>query len=639
MKKSFITIALLASACIAFADDTTPAAKLKKPAVELDQPDQLPEVLVTPTRNPQVETKLGSAASLIDADEIRRTQSVDLQQSLNMTPGIFAADAGARGGLPITSIRGTRGSDTLIMLDGVQLNTGINPDAKPFLAYAGTDNLQTIEIVRGPQSTLYGSQGIGGVISLETKKGEGAPSGDIFGEGGSFDSYRTGISSQGTSGKSSYDVSYERDATSNDRPNNALWLDRYSLRFDYQALDNLSLTLFFSGLNGHYQEPGSDRPQDFASNDPSSYAIGQSNLISGIINWKVTDFWTQKLTLGVYFERYVFMDPPYAGNFFDPTDYISDAINYTADWQNTFQITSNNRLTAGIDFKELTGHDNSFSNQQVSDWAGYVQDEWEPVKNLNLTGGMRYDGYELAGDAFTYRLTGAYLFPQTDTKIRSSYGTAFNAPSFFELFSTSSFATGNPNLMPEKSRGWDAGIDQYFLDRHVTLSATYFRNNLRDLIAFVPTSSETGFYENENSGESQGVEFSALLNLYHNWNTEISYTYTSSTQTTANVTQQRDEIPRNDLNLDTSYLFCDKLQVGCGVSFIGGRVDTDFSTFPSSQVKLPNYWTARIYSRYMFNDHFSIFARVENVTNTHYEDALGYPGLPIGVYGGAEIKF
>ncbi len=311
---------MLAFAGFAFADDTTtPGTKLKKPALEaMDSgtTEQLPEVLVTPTRNPEPEIKLGSAASVVDADEILRTQSIDLQQALDLTPGIFAEAAGARGGTPTVSIRGNRASDTLILLDGVVINTGMNQDAKPFLAYAGTNNLQDIEIVRGPQSTLYGSEGIGGVVSLETKKGEGAPSVDIFGEAGSFASFREGISSQGASDKTAYSVSYERDDTANDRPNNYLSIDRYSARVDYQALDNLSLTLNFTGLEGHYQEPGSDRPQDFASNDPASHALGQSNLLSGIINWKVTDIWTQKLTLGIYFERYVFKDPAYSGQLF-----------------------------------------------------------------------------------------------------------------------------------------------------------------------------------------------------------------------------------------------------------------------------------------------------------------------------------
>jgi vitamin B12 transporter len=295
-------------------------------------------------------------------------------------------------------------------------------------------------------------------------------------------------------------------------------------------------------------------------------------------------------------------------------------------------------VTAGLTFNEFSGHDNTFTNQYLSDWAGYLQDEWEVVKNLNLTAGARDDSYELAGEALTYRFTGSYLFPRTHTKIRSSYGTAFQAPSIYELYSNSTFAKGSPGLKPEKSRGWDIGVDQYLLDRHITLSATYFQNNIRDLIDFVSTSQVTGYYQNRDTAENDGVELAAQLTLYREWRSRISYTYTDSTYTDLGVTQRRDEIPRNHLNLDTSYVF-GKLLLGAGVSFVGGRVDTDYSTTPTTQVNLGDYWTARIYSRYTFNDHFAIFARIENMTGSHYEDVLGYPALPIGVYGGINIRF
>lgn len=133
-------------------------------------------------------------------------------------------------------------------------------------------------------------------------------------------------------------------------------------------------------------------------------------------------------------------------------------------------------------------------------------------------------------------------------------------------------------MKPEKSRGWDIGVDQYLLDRHVTLSATCFHNNIRDLIDFVSTSQVTGFYQNRDTAENDGVELVAQLTLYREWKTRISYTYTDSTYTDLGVTQRRDEVPRNHLSLDTSYLFFGKLRLGAGVSFVGGHVDTDYST-------------------------------------------------------------
>ncbi len=630
MKKYAASLFAALYAACAFAQNSQP---------EDAQQQQLPGMVVTATRNPEPETKVGSAFTRIGRDDMEDAQEIDLQQALDTVPGVTAINAGARGGFATVSIRGNRDIDTLFLVDGIRINTGIFRNAAPFLDFAGTANLDDIEIIRGPQSTLYGSDGIGGVVSMETRRGQGSPGVDILGEAGSFGSFREDFASQGALGKLDYSLSYERDDTQNRRPNNDLAMNRYSLRLDYQALDTLSLRLNVRGLDARYQEPGSERPQDFASNDPSSHTLGQTNLASAVIEWKPIKQWTQKLTLGVYFEHYTLVDPPYPGNFFTPTNYLSHATNYSLDWQNTVQVASNNRLTAGFDFNEFTGHDNTFTDTSVSDWAFYGQDEWEPVKNLNLTGGARFDRYEQAGDAFTWRVTGAYLFPCTDTKIRASYGTAFEAPSLFQLYSNSTSFRGSSALRPEKSRGWDVGVDQYFLNRSVVLSATYFRNDVRDLIAFVESSPVTGFYVNRNTGENDGVELAAQLTLFRDWKTRLAYTWLNSTETSAGVTLRRDETPRHAFDLDTNCLFFGKWLVGGGLAFMGNRVDTDFSVFPATQVNLPDYWMARLYSRLDINPHCAVFARFENVTNVRCQNVLGYPGLPFGVYGGVELKF
>ncbi len=637
MKKSFIAAlaAFVHAGVLSGQPASTPA---DSSSTAQDQSGQDVEV-ITVTKHAEAESKLGSAFSRIDDEEIRRRQSIDLKESLNTTPGVFVSESGGRGGLTAVSIRGNRTDHTLIRLDGIRLNTGIFQSATPFLDFAGTDSLGSIEIVRGPQSTLYGSEGIGGVIALETKRGEGKPNVSIWGEAGSFNSFREGIRGGGEVGKAAYSFSYERDDTSNQRRNNDLSIDRYSLRLDYQVFDNLSVQLNAHGHVGAYQEPGSIRPQDFGSNDPNAHVDEESNLISLIVNWKTTRMWTQKLTVGAYFERYAFRDPPNFPGDFSASTYISNAVNYTVDWQHNVQITRNNHVTAGFEFNSITGHDNSFTNQQVSNWAGYVQDEWEPVKNLFLTGGLRFDSYEIGGDATTYRFTGAYLVPQTQTKIRGSYGTAFKAPNFFQTFSTSPFALGDPSLQPEKSEGWDAGVDQYLLDRRIVLGATYFQNDLRNLIAFEQTSSFTGHYINRDTAQNHGVELSAVATLFGLWKSRVAYTWTESTVTTLLTTERRDYQPRHVLSLDTSYQFFGKLLIGAGVSYVVDRVGTDFATFPSTKVRLSDYFTVRAYSRYDINDHLSIFARGENLTDARYQTTLGYPGLALGLYGGVELKF
>jgi vitamin B12 transporter len=597
--------------------------------------------VITVTKNAQSDTQIGSAFSRIDAQQINRSQQDNLLEVLNITPGIQSISAGPPGSFGEVMIRGNGPSQSLILVNGVKVNTGINQDASPFLTYAGSKGLRKIEIVRGPQSSLYGSESIGGVISLDTQRGEGKPGVDLFGEFGSFTTFNEGVNSQGEIGNFAYFASYENLSTQNDRPNNDYQANRYALRLDYQAYENLSLRFNFSGQVGEYQEPGSTRPQDWGNNNPGQFATGESNILSFMLDWRPLEFWTQKLTLGTYFERYTLTDPAYPGNFETDSKTINNAANYCSDWMNVFQISRQNRLSLGVSFDVYTG--NSYYSDNVSpatvlptksqtDVAVYAQDEWEVVKNLFLTGAVRYDSYQQAGSALTYRFTSAYLYDKTNTKFRGSYGTGFKAPSLIQLYSTNPYYLGNTDLEPEKSIGWDAGIDQYFFSERVKLSATYFQNFIKNLI-IVETDPVTffGTYENMDTANNNGVELSAEIALFKSWNTRIAYTYMQTTVYTQFPQQ------KNMISLDTNYLFTPQWLIGCGATYVGGRMQLDYAA--GSVVEMPDYATLRVYSRYEINKHAALMARVENVTNTAYETKLGYPSLPIGFYGGMEISF
>ena len=256
-------------------------------------------------------------------------------------------------------------------------------------------------------------------------------------------------------------------------------------------------------------------------------------------------------------------------------------------------------------------------------------------QNFNITSGARYDSYSLAGDAWTYRFTGAYLFTKTDTKIRSSYGTAFKAPNFRELHSTSIYGLGNPDLKPETSQGWDIGFDQYLLSRKIVFSGTYFRNDITNLIAVETDPNWNGTYVNRDKAKNNGIELELKATLMEDWMTRLAYTYTESTETKPSGTKRRGGIPRQQIGLDTNYCLFKKWTIGCGATIAIDREDR----FGFEATDIEDYFTARVYSRYEHNDHLAIFGRVENVTNTDYEYFAKEPALPIGFYGGVELKF
>lgn len=575
------------------------------------------DVVVVVTKRAKPGSMVGSAYSRIDEAEIQRSQSVSLTQALSIVPGVLAVDAGGRGSYSQFSIRGNAAAHTLYLLDGIRINTDSSADANTFLSYASTSGMENIEIARGPQSSLYGADGIGGVISMESQRGKGKPSISLTSELGSFSTLRERAGSQGEIEKLAYSIFYEREDTANKRPHNDFASNRYALRLDTNISQDLSLRLNLRGHASNYQAPtdlGMERVE--------------SNLASLITNWKVCDVWTQKLTIGAYFDRYDYQSPTWTS--------LQESANYSADWMHSIQISENNTVTAGAEFNYQTAQTSLPFYKESSNWAAYIQDEWKLFENFNITSGVRYDNYTLAGDAWTYRFTGAYLFAKTDTKIRSSYGTAFKAPSLLRLYSPNPGSLGNPDLKPEKSQGWDVGFDQYLLSRKIVFSGTYFSNDITNLIDFQKTDpiNQFGTYVNRQKAKNSGVELALNSTFFKDWKSRLSYTYTNSTYESSNESIRRGGIPRQQFGLDSSYCLFKKWTIGCGATILLDREDR-FTTYTDVE----DYFTARVYSRYEHNDHFAIFGRVENVTNTNYQYFGGEPALPIGFYGGVELKF
>ena len=640
-KRPAVFSAAFATIGIVLLASLTPAGKAFAADGQDDVTTSIPldRVIVTATRTPEDESGIGSAFSQLSGQELETEQIIDLKNALNTTPGAFALEGGARGGFTTVSLRGTSSSYTLILVDGIKVNTGMFSDAAPFLDFAQTFNLGTVDIVRGPYSTLYGSDAIGGVISLTTHEGTGDPKAMLFGEGGTFDSVRAGIVSDGQLGKIDYSFHYVHDETSNARPNNYLREDGFSLRLDATLSPTVTLGMTVRGQYGRYEEPSSDRPVDIPFDDPHAETIGETTLVSLFLNWQTTDWWKQRLQVGGYVERYSLTDPPIPAQNFPGSLYIAKAFNVQADWQNTFQVSTSNVVVAGATYYLQGGHDNSFPLREESDFALYLQDQWEVIPHLTLTAGGRYDAYEYAGNAFTYRFTGAYLFTPTNTKLRASYGTAFKAPDLFNSFSTSPSALGNPNLKPEKSQGFDVGIDQSLWDGRIAMSASFFHNYIHDVIAFVPTSLFSGSYANQDTGETYGIESELRAVPFKNWEVRGAFTWTESYSTTAGVTQRNTYIPRYLFSFDTNYKFPHGLTLGFGGLFAGQREGEDFSFFPAKFVSLGDYWVLRAYARWELNSHFALTLRGENLADQHYDTTIGFPALGTTLFCGAEIRF
>jgi len=627
---------------------------------------------------------------------MERNQLQNVKQAVNLSPGVFIGDSGALGATTGIAIRGNRQMDTLLLVDGVKASSALMEGGAPLLSFASTLNLENVETVRGAHSSLFGSDAIGGVVSMQTKRGSGDPKAMLFFEGGSFNTFREGMTSDGSLGALDYSLHFAREDTSNVRPNNDMSVDSASLRLDWTVCDKLTLGVAVRSQVGKYQEPSSIRLVDDGNNDPNAHVEAEATTISTYAELKATDFWTTKLTLGCYRERYDFQNPfdPASAHSLIATPYwdgqqfvysapypatpesswdVAVSTNWTADWQNTFQLTEKNRFVAGVTLLDETGHD---ANDYISSYSPsspqsaslsalnegvYAQDQWEVLDHLVLTGGMRYDHYQLAGDAFTYRGGAAYLLEASHTKFRASYGTAFKEPTFYQSYNTERY-TGT-KLDPERSHSWDAGVDQYLLGDNLSLGCTYFHSNTNDLIAYISPNYNTPYFANLNASNTHGIESSATAKFNDHWQARLAYTWTESeveanywtslSQTTISGMQRAPRVPRNTLSAETNYTFdlpVGKLTLGTGVYFVGQREDLDYSlirpltsgnktTWAAKQIDLADYTLVRVYGRYEMNKRVTITARVENVGNAHYQTTLGYSGLGLGAYGGVEVRF
>lgn len=595
------------------------AAPSPTPAASGTNPTLLQEVVVTATRTDETAASITSSYTKLDGEEIERTQLPNLKKAVDLSPGVFSREQGADGGTTAISIRGNRSVDTLTLVDGVKADSVLfGNGGSPFLSFASNLNLESVEIVRGPHSSLFGAEAMGGVVAVETKRGQGTPTSTLFFEGGSYNTYREGLLSSGSLGPLDYSLHYAREDSSNERANNNLDANSASLRLDYTVSDQLTVGMTFRNQDGLYHEPGSNRSIDSGFNDPNTRCTEDATIVSTYAEYKISDIWTSKLTLGTYQERYVYNDPynpeswlgtytpvtwsPWyspIGSFSAPTaDYysnstshsVTESANWFADWKNTIDLTETNKLMAGTSLLYQTGHyENGYDSTvygashlvnygSATDFGLYAEDQWKPIDNLTLTGSLRYDHdqlegygrstsayslgqtpYDIDADELTYRLGAAYWMQPTHTKFHASLGTGFKEPTINQ-FATSYLGK---TLEPERSQSWDAGVTQYFLADRLSLDATFFHSRIDNLITYL--NKDPGYYINSDEAVSHGIETAATAKLNDHWQARIAYTWTESEQSkycwdsvdevTLTGMQRALRIPRHTLNADTNYTF------------------------------------------------------------------------------------
>lgn len=591
------------------------------PLTGAEESHELDPYIVGATRTERAADTLGISADVLFGDEIERKMFRDMRHVLFDVPGVYSQSDEALGSTAEVMIRGNSGSRVLTMVDGAKTNTSIFSNGR-FITGASGFNLGRVEVVRGAQSTLYGSSAIGGVILLETRKGRGAPSYSLSSELGSSNSFLAALQGQGEVGDLDFSFHVASQESDNELVDNEGKMKSYSFRFDYDLSENTSIGISSRGEFTDYSNPVGD-----LTPPPSTRVQSDTIALSAFLEID-RENWTQKFTASL-------LDEYYRQSGFV---YIGDAANWSLDWQNTIDVSDSLRLVAGSTWERQEGNDNSFPESEGDNWALFAQAEIEVNEGVNLVVGARHDDYEIAGSKTTWRVNGAWELP-SKTKIRAAIGTAFRAPNFFRLFSTSSFALGNPNLRPEESKSWEIGFDQYFRNGNFQVGATYFQNDIEDLVVYLPTTGFDGTYANRDVAENYGIEVYADFQIKENWLANLAYTWTESNATDLSFdsTSRLPGVPRHQISLSNDIRIDEKWSVGSSVNYVIGR-----ESFGS--VDIDNYLLVRGYTRYRLNDDVSLTGRIENALDEDYTVSFStfsgrVPARGLAAFGGIEWQF
>src|SRR5213596_1866141 len=573
-----------------------------------------------------------ASVSVIGSEDLEQKQIERVSNALREVPGLSVVQTGTAGQLTSVFMRGLRSEHTQVLLDGIPINQGLQGAFN--FADLTTDDIDRIEVVRGPQSTLYGPRALAGVIQIFTKQGIGTPGVWFAAEGGSYDSFREWAQSDGKIGEFDYSVGASRLDTDNARPNNNYRNTAAITDIGGSPNEQLRIGSLFT-----YSVSDTGNPNTIFDPRPIDHFLTERWLIGPHIDWKPTDWWEQKLIVAYDHERQI--NDPNADGFVGATRALFERTQ--VDYQNDLRPTSWLTLTSGFFYSRLNAGQErpfvlfgpTFVSDHTEEIAGFLQATLVPIKDLIFVTGGRFDHFNQFGGVWTYRFASSYKIDKTNTTLHSSVATGFSPPS-----SQDKIFGNNFGLKPERDLGWDIGVDQRFWSgsgRSVIVGLTYFHNDLSNVIGF------NGLFQTLNLGaaETQGLETELRVQPITDFLFTASYTYLGAEKTSsAEISQPQGarlpRRPRNEVYVSASYRWWKRLRTTLEAKFVNAREELNFG---GPNFDIEDYNFVNVAAEYEVTPHISIFGWIDNLTNEHYAEVFGFPALGRAAYGGVKVRF
>ena len=635
------------------------ASPVSRPVPAPNNPDAPPpqpsELVVTPNRTPEPLSRTGSAISVVNSETLATSNPGSLVDALRTVPGLDITETGGPGSTTNIRLRGANTGQTLVMIDGIRINDPTAASGDFDFAMFAPSAIERIEVLKGPQSALYGSDAMGGVVNIITKKGSGPAQFNVRTEGGSYGTAVTNGSLIGSSGPWSYAFTgggqhsngfsrfgyrippleakfgpLERDG-----------FDRVggSARIGYDAGEGVRLE---TGMLSSFTRSAYDQSTGAFPDTPSSatrlleqvWAKATVDTLGGVLTHSLQVFDT-------HVDR-SFDDVTYKINKLpqNTTSIVSDFIGNSsgAEYQGNLKLGSLGSLIFGSRAQHETADTYTSKLLPVPGprlpQLAKAQDTdsvfalWQlPIgERLNITLGGRVDDVVDVARFETWRATAAYMISETGTKFHASAGTGAKAPTLFQLYDP---MFGNTTLSPEQSFGYDAGVDQSVLNGRVVVSLTGFSNSFSNLINFVSDAAHpNGHYINVARAETDGLEVGANITLLPGLvKLNAAYTYLHAEDLATGLTLARR--PKNLAHFALTITPTDRWMIEPRVTTVSKR----FSS--ANQVgQVDAYTRVDLYSEYKIDKTWKVFARGENILNEHYQEVLNFGTTGPAVYAG-----